>query len=77
MTTFERVRVWDTKPGAVVRRAGHPLRIGIVLAARGEDLLVRWSAQHAISQATWHHYSTLERRTDAPEIGLAPIAAAG
>lgn len=64
MRGYERARVWHTRYGDRVRRAGHPLRIGLVLDVRGEDIQVLWSARDDISKATWHHYSTLERRVD-------------
>ena len=59
MTGYERARVWDLRLGDVVRRAGRPLRVGIVHGVDGEDVLVRWSPA---AMPTRHHYSALERR---------------
>lgn len=60
--SYERVRVWDTNPGDVVRRRGHPLRVGIVVALEDDQVLVRWAARDLPQDTTWHRFDTLERR---------------
>lgn len=61
MSGYERVNVADARLGDVVRRAGHPLRIGIVRGVVGEGVLVRWAPA---AKPTLHHFATLERRLD-------------
>jgi hypothetical protein len=58
--SYERVLVWDTRPGDVVRRKGHPLRIGIVQGVEEDQILVRWAPA---SEPIAHRFDTLEKRT--------------
>ncbi len=55
------IRADDLMLGDVVRRVGHPMRVGVVLGTEGDVVLVRWYKDGPVDR---RHKALLQRRVD-------------